>query len=225
MKRFGWLVAAAIVICGASSTYLGGALNLVGGFPATFTLTGTTGVTFPTSGTLATTAGVATALPSVATTIPYCGTGGAGVAQGCSTVQQAAGGTGSTCGPNCLGKLTVNMAVTTDQQVTLTLGGATRWMPGLAVTAGGSITFVMANCTNAVNQSASTGALYRGAGKTNALTAVTTFANLTGATGDMQRVANAANSTAYTTNPLFFAMTSAGSAGTCDMYVMGYTLP
>jgi len=276
MNRTGWLVAAALLLAGAGTTYLGGGVTISGGFPGTFTFTGATAVTFPTSGTLSTTAGVATALPSVATTTPYCGTGGAGVAAGCgastvlpngttattqtagdnstkvattahvsavttlssltsvgtigtgvwqgTSVKQAYGGTGSTCGAGCLGKATVNMAITTDQAITLTLGSSTQWMPGMATTSGSSITFIIYNCTNAVNQSASTGALYRATSKANALTAVTTFANLTGTAGDLQRVPNSANSTAYSITTVYFAMTAAGSAGTCDVNVMGVAL-
>ena len=64
---------------GSSTITLAGSLSLVGPYAATFTLTGTTGVTFPTSGLLATsttlgtvTTGIWNATPI---TVPYGGTG------------------------------------------------------------------------------------------------------------------------------------------------------
>jgi len=100
MRRIGWLAAAALLVGGATATtFLGGAVTLVGPGKLALTITADSTPTFPTGvTTLASTAGVQTALPSVASTVPYCGTGAAGVAAGCSTLGVAVGGTGLTAG-------------------------------------------------------------------------------------------------------------------------------
>ncbi len=52
---------------GSSTITLGGSLTTVGAFASTFTMTGVTGVTFPTSGTLATTSQIPSVVPAALT--------------------------------------------------------------------------------------------------------------------------------------------------------------
>jgi hypothetical protein len=66
---------------GGKTVSLGGTFTMSGSYNFTGTLTGATGITFPTSGTLATTANINTALPSATSIQLYGGTGSAGVAQ------------------------------------------------------------------------------------------------------------------------------------------------
>ena len=186
LKRIA-LCAAVLVLAGASSTYLGGALNLIGGFPTIFRVSAATDVTFPTSGRLA------------------VATGQLGM----------------------IGKLTAaNMNSTADQPITISgLQGASGWVAGGTATVATSIGFLVTNC----NGTASTagGALYLGAGKTSALTAVTTLSSLTGSAATMQRVPlSTGGSTTQTATTVYFALTTPqGSAVTCDVYVMGVPLP
>ena len=121
-----------------------------------------------------------------------------------------------------LGKATVDLSITTDQPITLNLGAATKYILGGATTAGSSMAFLITNCGS--SNVAATGGLYRTAAKANAFTAVTTFTGLTGTVSDAQRVAVASTTSTYTANPVFFAMTAAGT-GTADVYVFGIPLP
>jgi len=125
-----------------------------------------------------------------------------------------------------LGKLTgANMNTTADQPISLNLGSATKYIPGTAATTTASLVMAVTGCTADV--STTTAALYRSGSKANAFTSVTTLSSLTGASTDLQRVAlSGATSTAYSANPLYFALTAVkGSAATCDVYVFGVPLP
>lgn len=121
-----------------------------------------------------------------------------------------------------LGKATVDLSITTDQPITLNLGSATKYILGGTPTAGTCMVFVITNCGS--SNTGATGALYRTAAKANALTGVTTFTGITGTTTDTQRVVATSVSVAFTANPVFFAMTAAGT-GTADVYVFGIPLP
>jgi hypothetical protein len=61
---------------GASTITLGGSLTTSGAFASTFTMTGVTGVTFPTSGTLATTGGTVASITGTANQVLVNGTSG-----------------------------------------------------------------------------------------------------------------------------------------------------
>ncbi len=127
-----------------------------------------------------------------------------------------------------LAKVTgVNMNITTDQNIALNLGSATKYALGPTASAATTYVAILTGCSAAASTAA--GGIYTGAGKTGiTLTTTTAFATLAGASNDLQRVVatGAALTKSYSTNPLFFALTTPqGSAVTCDLYVYGTPLP
>lgn len=124
-----------------------------------------------------------------------------------------------------LGKLTAaDMNVTTDQPIPLALGGATKWLVGGTATAASSIAFIITGC-NGVATTAN-GTVYLAAGKAGgAIATAGTFANLTGAATQAQRVALNAGTDVKTATTVYFSLTTPqGSAVTCDVYVIGVPL-
>jgi hypothetical protein len=123
-------------------------------------------------------------------------------------------------GPQQLGIIAslrgANFNVTTDQAIVIPAQITKFVISGVYVT----------NCS--VSMSTAAGGIYTAAAKggTAVVAASTTYASLTTATV-MQNVAltAAAGNTAWTVSSLFFSLTTAhGSAGTCDIFVLGLDL-
>ena len=159
---------------GTNTLTLGGNLTTLGAFASTFTMTGATNVTFPTSGTLATTSQIPSVTPSALTevndtnvTMTLGGTPATALLQAVSMtlgwtgqLSPARGGTGVNNGTSTLtlgGNLTTSGAFNS----TFTITGATNVTfptSGTLATVGGTVSSITGTA-NQVIASASTGAV------------------------------------------------------------------